>query len=119
MTLQDALLAIAVSVAAGALVGAERQQAHSGHAGSDFGGVRTFPLVALAGALCAMLRPFVGAWLLAVVLAGIVALLAISHARSKSRQDPRRLALRAVEQTGKSTIAHALHQHRRACAPMP
>jgi uncharacterized membrane protein (DUF4010 family) len=83
MTLQDALLSIAVSVAAGGLVGAERQQAHRGRAGSDFGGVRTFPLVALAGAMSAMLRPLVGAWLLVAVLAGIVALLAISHARSK------------------------------------
>jgi uncharacterized membrane protein (DUF4010 family) len=83
MTLQRALLSLAVSLAAGALVGAERQQAKGGHEGSDFGGVRTFPLVALAGAMCALLRPVVGAWLLVAVLAGVVALLAISHARSK------------------------------------
>jgi uncharacterized membrane protein (DUF4010 family) len=83
MTLQDALLSIAVAVAAGALVGAERQQAHRKHSRSDFGGIRTFPLVALAGATCAMTRPFVGPWLLASALAGIVVLLAISHARSK------------------------------------
>ncbi len=72
-----------MSVAAGGLIGAEREQAHGGRHGVDFGGVRTFPLVALAGALAAMLRPFVGAWLLAAVLAAIAALLAISHARSK------------------------------------
>ena len=82
-TLQDALLSIAVAIAAGALVGAERQQAHKGQGISDFGGIRTFPLVALAGAICAMLRPFVGGWLLATALAGIVVLMAISHARSK------------------------------------
>jgi uncharacterized membrane protein (DUF4010 family) len=75
---QTALVSIAVSAAAGALIGAERQQA-----GSDFGGIRVFPLVALAGALSAILRPFVGAWLLGAVLVGIVAFLAISHARAK------------------------------------
>ena len=83
MTLQDALLSIAVAVAAGALVGAERQQAHRGEERSDFGGVRTFPLVALVGATCAMMRPVVGGWLLASALGGIIVLLAISHARSK------------------------------------
>ncbi|HEX2876069.1 MAG TPA: DUF4010 domain-containing protein [Polyangiaceae bacterium] len=83
MTLQDALLSIAVSVAAGGLVGAERQQAHAGRAGADFGGVRTFPLVALMGAFGALVRPFFGAWLLAALLAAVVALLAVSHARSK------------------------------------
>ena len=83
MTLQDALLSIAVSIAAGGLVGAERQQAQAGRAGSDFGGVRTFPLVALTGALGALLRPFFGAWLLAVLLAAVVVLLTVSHARSK------------------------------------
>jgi uncharacterized membrane protein (DUF4010 family) len=83
MSLQEALLSIAVAIAAGALIGAERQQAHQQQAREDFGGVRTFPLVALAGATCAMLRPFVGGWLLATALAGIVVLLAISHARSK------------------------------------
>jgi uncharacterized membrane protein (DUF4010 family) len=83
MSLQEALLSIGVAIAAGALIGAERQQAHQQQARSDFGGVRTFPLVALAGATCAMLRPFLGGWLLATALAGIVLLLAISHARSK------------------------------------
>jgi len=87
MTLQDAILSIAVAIAAGILIGAERQQAHRGQKISDFGGIRTFPLVALAGAMCAMLRPFVGAWLMASALAGIIALLAISHARSKD-EDP-------------------------------
>jgi len=84
MTLQDALLSIAVSVAAGALVGAEREQAQKTRGGSDFGGVRTFPLVALAGVVGALLRPSVGPWLLATLLAGIVVLLAISHARAKA-----------------------------------
>lgn len=83
MTLQESLLSIAVAIAAGVLVGAERQQAHQQQGRADFGGVRTFPLVALAGAMCAMLRPFAGDWLVAAALAGIVGLLAISHARSK------------------------------------
>ena len=42
MTLKDALLSIAVAIAAGILVGAERQQAQHGRQRPDFGGVRTF-----------------------------------------------------------------------------
>ena len=83
MTLRSALLALAVAIAAGGLVGAERQQAHAGRPGSDFGGVRTFPLVALAGALGALLRPVFGAWLLGSILLGVVGLLAVAHARAR------------------------------------
>lgn len=84
MTLQDALLSVAVSAAAGFLIGAERQQAHRGREAWDFGGVRTFPLVALAGALGAILRPTTGPWILVALFAAVAALLAISHARSKA-----------------------------------
>ena len=65
MTFRQTIVSIAVAVAAGALIGAERQQAQL--AGSDpsgaasepsgkrqspeFGGIRTFPLISLLGAL--------------------------------------------------------------------
>ncbi len=83
MTFEDALLSLAVAVVAGGLIGAERQRAHSGREGGDFGGIRTFPLVALTGAAAALLRPVAGGWLLGAGLVGVVALLAITHARNK------------------------------------
>src|SRR5262245_40043239 len=82
LSLTAALSCLAVALAAGGLIGAERQQAHQGKS-SDFGGIRTFPLLALAGALAALARPVVGPWLLAGALAAVVALLAVSHARAK------------------------------------
>ncbi len=84
LTLQRALLSIAVALAAGGLVGAERQQAlhQQAPASSDFGGIRAFPLLALAGVVGALLRPFVGGWLLAALLVSVVGLLIVSRARS-------------------------------------
>jgi uncharacterized membrane protein (DUF4010 family) len=77
--LRGVLLSLIVAVAAGGLIGAERQQAHAN--ARDFGGIRTFPLVALVGAVGALLRPTFGPWLLLLQFAGVTALLVISHAR--------------------------------------
>jgi uncharacterized membrane protein (DUF4010 family) len=87
MALPETVISIAVAVAAGGLIGAERQQAHLGEHKEDFGGIRTFPLVALSGACAALLRPAIGTWGFGALLAGIVTFLAISHARS-SHADP-------------------------------
>jgi hypothetical protein len=82
MTLTEAVISVAVAVAAGGLIGAERQQAQTGKNKKDFGGIRTYPLVALAGACAALLRPVAGAWAFGALLASVVTFLAISHARS-------------------------------------
>jgi uncharacterized membrane protein (DUF4010 family) len=82
MTLVEAVISVAVAVAAGGLIGAERQQAQTGKNKKDFGGIRTYPLVALAGACAALLRPVAGAWAFGALLASVVTFLAISHARS-------------------------------------
>lgn len=101
MTLQQTFVSIAVAVASGALIGAERQQAQLAitrpeeaptEAGSrrqapDFGGIRTFPLIALLGALGALVRPFAGMWLLGGLLLGVIAFIAVSHAWSGRRGD--------------------------------
>src|SRR5690242_2358482 len=97
MTLQQTLVSIAVAVAAGALIGAERQQAQlkasvepgadpepSGNR-QDFGGIRTFPLIALLGALGALVRPFAGMWMLGGLLLGVIAFVAVSHGWSAKR----------------------------------
>ena len=75
----DALTALAVAVAAGGLIGAERQQAHTGHEGADFGGVRTFPLLAIAGVLGGLLRPVLGGCIVAALLGAVVVALGIAQ----------------------------------------
>lgn len=99
MTFQQTLVSIAVAVAAGALIGAERQQAQLASSAesnpdpekggksqaADFGGIRTFPLIALLGALGALVRPFTGIWLLGGLLVGVIAFIAISHAWNGQR----------------------------------
>ena len=88
MTLLDVFLSLGVALAAGALIGAEREQAQSGGRRPDFGGIRTFPLIALMGALGALLIPVAGIWVLVVLLAVLGALLAVSHAREPAEQGP-------------------------------
>lgn len=81
MDLREALAALAVALGAGLIIGAERQQAQAGRERRDLGGIRTFPLVALVGAVGGLLRPVAGAWFLATLLAGLAAVLAISYLR--------------------------------------
>lgn len=71
-------MSLSVALAAGLLIGAEREQAHKK---TDFGGVRTFPLIALLGALGALLAGH-GGIVLAVLLLGVIAMVGISQVRS-------------------------------------
>ena len=72
-------LAIATALAVGFLIGLEREQAHPEGNGSTFAGVRTYPILALVGALATILEP-ASMWLPLVTLAGVIVLLAISYA---------------------------------------
>jgi uncharacterized membrane protein (DUF4010 family) len=81
VTLGETLLSLAVALVAGGLIGAEREQAHRGQ--SEFGGVRTFPLIAMLGALGAVLTPSLGGWVLGVFLVATGAMLVLSRTRSK------------------------------------
>lgn len=85
MTLQGALLDLAVACVAGALVGVERQQAHAAEKDEEFGGVRTFPLFALLGCIGSLLRPAAGPWVLVAMLVAATVMLAISHARDAQK----------------------------------
>jgi len=85
MTFHDAFVSLAVAVAAGMLLGAERQQSAAGDERTDFAGIRTFPLVSLLGALGALAKPVAGLWLLIGLLAGVVAFVTVSHARTAAQ----------------------------------
>jgi uncharacterized membrane protein (DUF4010 family) len=87
MELRETLVSVAVAVAAGSLLGVEREQAQRAEGQSDFGGIRTFPLIALVGAAGMILRPAAGLWLPAALALGLVALLAVGYARGAAR-DP-------------------------------
>lgn len=67
------LISLATALTAGFVIGAEREQG----AHSTFGGVRTFPLFALAGALGALIHVF----LLVALAVAIGGLLAVSYFR--------------------------------------
>jgi uncharacterized membrane protein (DUF4010 family) len=71
------VFSLGVSFAVGLLIGLERQRAIIEHEGAEVlpGGVRTFPLIALAGSLAAILS-VVAPWSLPVGILGVVALLA-------------------------------------------
>jgi uncharacterized membrane protein (DUF4010 family) len=82
MTLREAIVSLAVATAAGGLVGVERQQAQAGQEGTEFGGIRTFPLVALLGAVSALLVPFAGLWIIGGAFVALGALLTVTHVRA-------------------------------------
>jgi len=85
MHFREAFVSLAVAVAAGMLLGAERQQSAAAEEKKDFAGIRTFPMVSLLGALGALARPVAGLWLLGGLLAGVIAFVSVSHARNAAR----------------------------------
>lgn len=88
LTLREIFLSLGVALGAGALIGAERQQAQVASKRADFGGIRTFPLISLMGALGALTVPVAGIWVLVVLLAGLSALLAVAHGRQEAPEGP-------------------------------
>ena len=76
------LAAYLSSVAIGLLIGLERERSHRGRAGQAYG-IRTFALLALVGTLASE----VGDVVVAVALAGVVALLVVGYRRT-NEADP-------------------------------
>jgi uncharacterized membrane protein (DUF4010 family) len=62
MSFEEIFFGFLIALAAGALVGLEREQARVLDKKPSIGGVRTFPLIALAGALSALLAHTMGVW---------------------------------------------------------
>ena len=71
-------IALATALAVGLLVGLERERTKVERPSSSFGGVRTYPIIAMVGALATMLEP-ASMWLPLVALGGVFALVAISY----------------------------------------
>ncbi len=79
-------LAIATALAVGLLVGLEREQKRPEHPGSMLAGVRTYPIIAVIGALATLLEP-ASLWLPLIALAGVIALVAISYYQDVKKHD--------------------------------
>lgn len=109
----DVLICIATALTAGLMIGAEREQ----EAHSTFGGVRTFPLFALAGALGALVHVA----LLVALAVAVAALLAVAYYRETRPVDeepPRDLGL-STEMAAMATFAlGALATSRETSLPM-
>ncbi len=84
---QSALVRLLVAALVGMLIGLDRERAVTRKAHKLFAGIRTFPLIALAGAVPMLLLPQVGPALLIVsfVAVGLVAI--VSYVRSSATGD--------------------------------
>ena len=87
LTFEDTLLSFLVALAAGALIGLERQQDTSVEQRRGIGGVRTFPLIALAGALSMFLAQALGLWILVGSLLILGGLLMVSYQKEFRQKD--------------------------------
>ena len=88
MDAYEPLVAMGVALVAGLLIGLEREQSVSAEereGGTFLGGARTYPLVALAGAVAMLLARPLGAWIVVVAFAGTVAFVAISYSSDVRR----------------------------------
>ncbi len=67
-----------IAIALGALIGLEREYAQYKKKGHDYAGIRTFPLIALFGALCAYFADLYSVWMLfaGIFLTGILIIIA-------------------------------------------
>lgn len=79
MTFEDIFLGLLVALASGALIGIEREQSAAHENKPRLGGIRTFPLLALAGALSALLAHTLGVWPILGALLVVGAFLAVSY----------------------------------------
>ena len=77
---------ILVALALGALIGLEREYARFRKRGHDYAGIRTFPLIALFGALSAYLGVLISPWILVagIILIGILVIVAYFIITKKS-----------------------------------
>jgi uncharacterized membrane protein (DUF4010 family) len=78
----EPLLSLGVALAIGLLIGFEREQSaptDNRHSAGFVGGARTYPLVALGGALSMLLAAQVGYWVVVVGMAAVFTLLTVAY----------------------------------------
>lgn len=86
MSFEEIFLGFLVALAAGSLIGLEREQSRALDKKPSIGGVRTFPLIALAGALSALLAHSMGVWPILGALLVVGAFLAVSYFQEWGRE---------------------------------
>ena len=89
----EPLLSLGLAVVAGLLIGLEREQSAPDHKTSEsfLGGARTYPLVALAGALASLLGRHFGASVVVVAFAAVVVFLVVAYVDTVRRGSDRGL----------------------------
>jgi uncharacterized membrane protein (DUF4010 family) len=84
LPLLPSLEGIAVAVLVGFLIGLDRERAEARKGHEAFAGVRTFPLIALVGAVATILLPVTGIAVLVTSFAAVVALAVAAYLRSSA-----------------------------------
>ena len=79
--------ALSLALGLGLLIGLQRQ-----HVGSEFGGIRTFPLIALLGAMCGLLSEKWGGIVMAGGLVGVAGTALVSNLRRSKADESTPLA---------------------------
>jgi len=87
LTVVAMLERLLVAVLVGVLIGLDRERAEVRKGRQIFAGVRTFPLVALCGAVPALLAEQLGPVLAAVSLAAVAAIAVVSYLRASANGD--------------------------------
>lgn len=87
----EPFVSVGTALAAGLLIGLEREQSQKPEMGSFLGGVRTYPLFALLGVLTMLLAKVFGMWLPLLGFAAVAGLVAISYADDVRRERDRGL----------------------------
>jgi uncharacterized membrane protein (DUF4010 family) len=85
MSFEEIFLGFLIALAAGALIGLERQQDKATQLRPSIGGVRTFPLIALVGALSAFLAQTLGVWPILGALLVVGGFLTVSYYKDRGR----------------------------------
>ncbi len=85
MSFEEIFLGFLIALAAGALIGLERQQDKATQERPAIGGVRTFPLIALVGALSAFLAQTMGVWPIVAALLVMGGFLTVSYYKDRGR----------------------------------
>lgn len=90
MSTQDIALGMGIAIAIGGLVGVERERKAQQEKRPSFGGIRTFPLIGMFGALGGLMSQSFGTLGLAVPFVGLLALLLGAYLRQpRDEQQPR------------------------------